>query len=325
MVNDNMLNNNQYFEISMISIGGLGAYTIGKMLGDEISKIKDIKTSVFASYSSEKKGAPVNVYLRIIKNQKAIYNYASIKHPHLMVVFKEELLTTNLAMLEEDSILLINTNKDFETLKQTYNLPNKHIYLINAQQIANYYHVKLNMILFGALHQVLTFLDPQSSQNTIKKMLEDRYKHLCEANINAFLQGYKHCNYYQNTPQANQDQHQSVLGIEDQLVGGYINGYNSYLQKRYISREGYKPAFNKALCINCAKCDFTCPDDCFVWKEVVGRNNRVSMQLQGIDYDYCKGCMRCVNICPTQALSKVEEDTKVNSVKKGYEIIGDLC
>ena len=27
------------------------------------------------------------------------------------------------------------------------------------------------------------------------------------------------------------------------------------------------------------------------------------MFLKGIDYQYCKGCLKCVNACPTDALS----------------------
>ncbi len=29
--------------------------------------------------------------------------------------------------------------------------------------------------------------------------------------------------------------------------------------------------------------------------------------LKGIDYHYCKGCMRCVESCPTAAMSRAAE------------------
>ena len=29
------------------------------------------------------------------------------------------------------------------------------------------------------------------------------------------------------------------------------------------------------------------------------------MFLQGIDYQYCKGCLKCVQACPTDALSEM--------------------
>jgi pyruvate ferredoxin oxidoreductase gamma subunit len=31
------------------------------------------------------------------------------------------------------------------------------------------------------------------------------------------------------------------------------------------------------------------------------------MFLQGIDYQYCKGCLKCVEACPTDALSDLRE------------------
>ncbi len=31
------------------------------------------------------------------------------------------------------------------------------------------------------------------------------------------------------------------------------------------------------------------------------------MFLQGIDYQYCKGCLKCVVACPTDALKTIRE------------------
>jgi pyruvate ferredoxin oxidoreductase gamma subunit len=67
-----------------------------------------------------------------------------------------------------------------------------------------------------------------------------------------------------------------------------------------------------------------CPDYCFVWKqgEVEGVNVvlpgiEVQAQaqlgiptLQGIDYQYCKGCQKCIEACPTQALKLVSDNEK---------------
>ncbi|MNI98276.1 2-ketoisovalerate ferredoxin oxidoreductase subunit delta [compost metagenome] len=32
------------------------------------------------------------------------------------------------------------------------------------------------------------------------------------------------------------------------------------------------------------------------------------MFLQGIDYQYCKGCLKCVHACPTEALTSEREE-----------------
>ena len=46
--------------------------------------------------------------------------------------------------------------------------------------------------------------------------------------------------------------------------------------------------------MHCGICDVVCPDLCFVWDVTDD-----AVQLQGIDYHYCKGCMRCTAACPT--------------------------
>ena len=62
----------------------------------------------------------------------------------------------------------------------------------------------------------------------------------------------------------------------------------------------------KERCINCAQCDMTCPDMVFQFQkgEYQGREMMVNM---GLDYYHCKGCMRCVSICPTNALVAAKE------------------
>jgi pyruvate ferredoxin oxidoreductase gamma subunit len=67
------------------------------------------------------------------------------------------------------------------------------------------------------------------------------------------------------------------------------------------------PHFHEDKCIHCAACDTACPDFCFVWDELPDKKGRPQMFLQGIDYQYCKGCLKCVVACPTEALSDERE------------------
>ncbi len=67
------------------------------------------------------------------------------------------------------------------------------------------------------------------------------------------------------------------------------------------SRQGYIPIFIKERCINCGQCHVTCPDMVFQFAkgEYKGKEMMVN---QGLDYYHCKGCLRCVDICPVNAL-----------------------
>lgn len=90
-------------------------------------------------------------------------------------------------------------------------------------------------------------------------------------------------------------------------IGGINpNPGNSIQNDISAGREGYVPVFHPEKCIQCGLCDAVCPDMVFrfeagTWKD------KPCMVNQGPVYQYCKGCLRCVNVCPTAALTTEEE------------------
>ena len=56
----------------------------------------------------------------------------------------------------------------------------------------------------------------------------------------------------------------------------------------------FKPVWNVDLCIDCQNCWIWCPDT-----SILSRDK----QMLGIDYDHCKGCGVCVEVCPTNPKS----------------------
>lgn len=87
-------------------------------------------------------------------------------------------------------------------------------------------------------------------------------------------------------------------------IGG-INPHfgNSVINDVSPSRQGYIPVFLQDKCINCGLCDSTCPDMVFQFKEGTYRGREMMINC-GLDYYHCKGCLRCVAVCPTHALVK---------------------
>lgn len=57
-----------------------------------------------------------------------------------------------------------------------------------------------------------------------------------------------------------------------------------------------KPVWNVDLCIDCQNCWLYCPDS-----SIISRNK----EMVGIDYDHCKGCGICVQVCPTNPKSLI--------------------
>ena len=61
------------------------------------------------------------------------------------------------------------------------------------------------------------------------------------------------------------------------------------------------PLFSPEKCIHCGLCDSTCPD--MVFQFIMGEwRGKRTMINSGLDYHHCKGCLRCVDVCPTGAL-----------------------
>ena len=50
-----------------------------------------------------------------------------------------------------------------------------------------------------------------------------------------------------------------------------------------------------------------CPDLCLVWSTQTNAEGQPVVRLDGIDYQYCKGCMRCVETCSTLAMTREAE------------------
>ncbi len=69
--------------------------------------------------------------------------------------------------------------------------------------------------------------------------------------------------------------------------------FNSYTAS-VASWRVQKPVFNIDVCIDCQNCWVWCPDS-----SILSRDK----QMLGIDYDHCKGCEVCVEVCPTNPKS----------------------
>jgi len=75
-----------------------------------------------------------------------------------------------------------------------------------------------------------------------------------------------------------------------------------------IEKLGMRRLIQLEACTRCGECDITCPDYCFVWEKGKDpRTGKEGMILLGIDYQYCKGCLRCTYICKFDALDPAKE------------------
>ncbi|CAI9388990.1 MULTISPECIES: 2-oxoacid:acceptor oxidoreductase family protein [Bacillaceae] len=321
-----------FYEIRLESIGGLGANLAGKMLAEAGVLGLGLNGSNFSSYGSEKKGSPVKSFIRFCDVTTDIRAHSPIEEPHVIGVFHEALYkTVNVSSgLKSDGIILVNSARDFDEVKRDLNLQHGTLAIVDALKIAVKEKTRVNTAMLGALFRICDFLDPEAIRNVIKRTFEKKYPHLVEANIRTFDRGYEEVVFKKyETPQ---DTHQnafsrplSSLGFATQTIGGVLTTQGNSMEKDLGgSRQGYIPKFDKESCINCASCDTVCPDLCFVWDKRVNKRGKQIMTLQGIDYQYCKGCLKCIEACPTSALSTVQEKqgfTHDNKVSQNFPYI----
>lgn len=305
-----------FFGIRLESIGGYGANVAGRILAEAAVLYEGFNGANFSSYGSEKKGSPVKAYVRLCRPEQAVRTSAPIEEPHLIGIFHEALALTQpvLAGLRADGIAILNTRKTPEEAQQHLKMSQGTIGVVDATGIARDEGSRVNMVMLGALCRTLPFLEPNSVKAVIAQTFGKKYPQAVLGNLVAFDRGWSGVTFRDVVPapdQAAPDQLKEgpAYGYLNAPIGGVIlNPGNSVLKNLSASRQGELPEFLPTKCINCTQCDLVCPDMCFVWAMETGAKGHPGLVLKGIDYQYCKGCMKCVVACPTEALVKRREE-----------------
>jgi pyruvate ferredoxin oxidoreductase gamma subunit len=292
----------KYYEIKLESVGGMGANLLGEMLGQLGANYLGLQSQSFSSYGSEKRGSPVKSYIRW---SKGVININSpITNPNILGIFYDHLLTKkgSLNGITEQTTIVINS--DLEVDKIAEYLKVKRIYAIDCEKIALETKSRINVIMLGAIIKAIGFIKLEDVEKLVKETVGKKYPKLLDSNLAGVRRGYEEVKFGEfeveelkfnyHTTQKWGYVNAPIGGVNPQRGGTIVNDLSA-------SRSGYIPLFIPERCINCALCDITCPDMVFQFKEGEYKNKRWMINL-GPDYHHCKGCMRCVEICPTEAL-----------------------
>ncbi|MGE5589139.1 MAG: 2-oxoacid:acceptor oxidoreductase family protein [Bacillota bacterium] len=304
-----------FYEMRFESIGGLGAHLAGQILAEAGVLGQGLNGAHFSSYGSEKKGTPVKSFVRLCAPDREVRSAAPITRPHLVAVFHEALIRTEnvTAGLRPDGIILVNTTRTPEEMKAKLKLESGTVAVIDALKIAVEEKTRVNTAMLGAVARIADFIDPDIVRDAIKHTFEHKYPQLVAANLRTFDRGYEELKMVEFKAAPGVEPKPFVkpgplYGYLDAPIGGIIvNPGNSALKDLSSSRQGFLPEFNREKCTDCAQCDLVCPDFCFTWTPGQDKRGRPAMVLQGIDYQYCKGCLKCVEACPFGALVAARE------------------
>ena len=303
------VNENGYYEMRLESIGGLGANICGKLLGELGAACLGLNAASFSSYGSEKRGSPVKAYVRWSAPEREILHNSPVEHPHLLALFHEALggKLPVTAGVEESCAVVINTDASPEQTRERLRLAAGTIFCVDALGLALESKSRINMVMLGAVARASGFIPLDAVKLIVTDTLGKKYPALLQANLAGVEQGYTSVRSrhfpkdgkYEPVPY---QEAASQWGYENAPLGG-INPHfgNMVTNDLSASREGYIPLFLQEKCINCGLCDTTCPD--MVFQFLPGEyKGKPAMVNCGLDYHHCKGCLRCVDVCPTGAL-----------------------
>lgn len=297
------------------SIGGLGAHAAGQILASAAVMRMGLNAAHFSSYGSEKKGSPVKSYVRLCPADRPIRSSAPIDCPDCIVIFHNALLKqpVTLAGLRAGGTL-IYTGAKGETPEALARVPRgTKIIRVDALRIAVEEKSRPNAVLLGTLSAAVDVLDVEQVLAAFSEEFERRHPEAVKSNERAFRRGIAESEVIEGVAQGETDippmRPGPIWGYETAPIGGVIPlPGNTASNDLTTSRTGWMPVFHQEKCIHCGLCDLVCPDYCVVWEAHGDGPIPESTRMLGIDYRYCKGCQRCVETCPTSALTREVEE-----------------
>ncbi len=303
-----------FFSIRFESIGGLGAHLAGQILAEAGVLRQGLNGSHFSSYGSEKKGTPVKSFVRFCPGGRPVRTSSPIERPQVVAVFHEALAQSAdvAAGLDATGTLIVNTRSGPDEIRERLGLASGTVAVLDALSIALAEKTRLNTAMLGAVARVCPFLDTSTVRQALGDRLAIRYPQLVEANLRTFDRGYRELRSQTWAPAPGAtgrplQRPAPAFGYLDAPAGAVIREPgNSIHRDLSISREGFLPAYDPGTCTHCGICDIVCPDLCFVWSSEPG--GEPAVRLLGIDYQYCKGCLKCVDACPTGSLTQLREE-----------------
>ncbi len=320
-----------FYEIRMESIGGLGANVAGKILAEAAIIGMGMNGASFASYGSEKKGTPVKGYIRICEADTEVRVNSPIEEPHLLAIFHEALaksVPVTAGAVPGKTTVILNTRRTPPEARDYLKLAGGKVGVIDAMEIAMATRSRVNMVMMGAMMKASGFLTFEAVEWAVNEQFGKKYAAMMKGNLEALKRGYDEVVFQEfpedgKYPAAPYRREEPRLGYETCPMGGTIYSVgNMRFKDLSTSRTGMIPLFVADKCVRCGDCDATCPDYCFVWERGADpKTGKEGMVLLGIDYQFCKGCLRCTHICKFGALvpaKEAEQDMEKITVKHKF-------
>ena len=333
-------------EIKIYGFGSDGSVGASKDLLKIIGEDKFVQG--YFEYDSKKSGGLTISHLRFGDNPIEAPYY--LTNPNIVVVTKDNYLNKYdiLSRVKENGILIINTNKDEETinkiilnkLKTQIKLNNITVYKIDADKISRDNNIpgRIGIIIESI---ILEKLNISNYKEKLIDLIEKRFKVKGEEVVNSNINAIKNItlekiNIDNNLRKENIEYDTLIkklncgkgndLSTKELLnyASGIMEGGNTKLEKR--STSPLTANWIKENCIECGLCSLVCPHsvirpilngpDELEHKEALGTKENYSILISKED---CTGCGLCTKVCPGK-LGKsalvMEPATKTSELEK---------
>lgn len=178
-------------EIRIHGRGGLGAKTAAELIAETaLSEKKWVQA--FPEYGPERRGAPVQTYVKIFN--KKILSYSPIKHAEIVLVIDESLIDEKVVEnISGTCILIVNTNKNIKPKLKKLGF-NGFVYCVDATKIALQTIGKNipNLALIGALVKVSNekIITLKKLNERVGIILSEKGENIIRANLEAIKRSY---------------------------------------------------------------------------------------------------------------------------------------
>lgn len=282
-----------FCNVLLSALGGDGANMAAKLLFKIAVQEMGLDGGYDARYGSEKKGTATDVSLRLCELDSPVRQSGPSTRPHVLVIFHDNMIQP-LELhrgLHDGATCVVNTRRPPEEIRGWLRLNRGRIVCLDASAVAHDSGSRLNMPLLAVLTHELGFPD-----ELVTEQIRKRWPRAANANITAFEQAL----HGVVASQFEQGAYETLvgppprgpIGWSNMLNGGTIDALTHTTRGRdnRLAAQGRVPRFAPESCISCGICLTVCSDPGgLVWSDG---------KMVGIDDRFCKGCMRCVEVCP---------------------------
>lgn len=298
-----------FTNILMTALGGDGANMAAKLLFKIAVEKLHLDGGYDAKYGSEKTGTPTDVSIRLCPFGTPVRESGPTRRPHMLSIFRERLIRGQnlVAGLEPDATVMVNTTRTPAEMRRELRLNSGKIVALDATRTAVETKSRLNMPMLAVLCDHLGF-----PADVVKEAIAAQWPRAREANLCAFdkavgLAVTETFEPSEEFPLVEPARPVSAIGYENMLDGGAIDALvNINTPNGDGEPLGRVPVFIEELCSHCGLCLVPCPEPgSLVWKD---------KKMVAVNALYCKGCMQCVEICPTTKRGKALVEAELAAV-----------